>query len=109
MINSENDHYFKNYLTNNRGIRNFSQNKVGHHSIDMGHSIYTQKSYLYLAIKLYNKLPRNITLIRQPNLFKKWLKRYNLDNRIKLKEQNNNTLIHEDQVINQDNITYCQY
>ena len=108
IINSKDDHFFKQYLTNNRGIRNFSQNKVGHHSSDMGHSPYTQKSYLYLAINLYNKLPRNITLIKQPNLFKKWVKRYNFDNKTKLKEQVDNTLINEAQIVNLDNLNYCQ-
>ena len=36
IINNKEDHYFKYYLTNNRNIRNKSQNKVGHHDIIMG-------------------------------------------------------------------------
>ena len=49
MINSENNHDFKNYLTKNRNVRNISQNKTGHHDQTMGHSAFTQRTYLYRA------------------------------------------------------------
>ena len=108
IINSEDDHNFKNYFIKNRGIRNHSQNKIGHHDQEMGHSLHTQKSFLYVSVKIYNKLPRNITLIRNPGLFKKWLKRYNYDNSIKIKEQQDNINIDIIQVINFDAINTCQ-
>ena len=70
-----------------------TSNRVGHHNVFMGHSNHTQKSFLYKAIHLYNKLPKNIPLRRKQNLFKKWVKKYNMDNTIKLKEQDDNNLI----------------
>ena len=107
IINSENEHNFKNYLTKNRNVRNFSQNKLGSHDPEMGRSSYTQKSFLYVAINIYNKLPRNITLIKNPILFKKWLKRFNFDKNVKLREQVDNTISNPVQVINYDIIDRC--
>ena len=69
------------------------QNKVGHHDPSMGHNSNTQKSFLYMAVNIYNKLPRNLTLIKNTNLFKKWSKKYNINNKIILKNQ-------EDYIIN---------
>ena len=90
MINNKDDHYFKTYLTEDRTLRIHKQNKVRHHNIEMGHSQQMQKSYLYRALNIYNKLPRNLTLIKSAHLFKKWVKRYNLNKNIKLKEQIDN-------------------
>ena len=53
----------------------------------MGQSTYSQQTFLYHAVNIYNKLPRKITLIKEPLLFKKWCKKYNLNKNIKLKEQ----------------------
>ena len=58
MINHNKEHYMSHYLTKNRNIRTFSQNKVGHHDITMGHSNFTQMTFLYKAVNIYNKLPR---------------------------------------------------
>ena len=92
---------------NNRSIRNMSQNKVGHHDQSMGHSVYTQRTFLYQALNIYNKLPRELTLIKQHHLFKKWSKLYNLNNTIKLKGQNDNIIIYS-QAIDYNIITECQ-
>ena len=73
----------------------------------MGHSTHTQKTYLYRVIKIYNILPRNITLIKSQNLFKKWCKRFNLDNNIKLCEQDDNTVVIIQQTTNTDNMNQC--
>ena len=107
IINSNNEHSFKNYLTANRGIRNYSQNKVGHHDQSMGHSVYTQRTFLYQALNIYNKLPRELTLIKQNHLFKKWCQLYNLNNKIKLKDQNDNIIIYS-QNIDNNIILECQ-
>ena len=96
MINSSNNHYFKTYLTTNRSIRIEAQNKVRHHDIEMGQTAIMQRTYLYRAVNTYNKLPRNLTLIKNPNMFKKWLKKYNLNNNIKLKEQDDFTRNNDD-------------
>ena len=74
----------------------------------MGHSTHTQKSFLYISVSLYNKLPKNITLIRNPILFKKWLKRYKYDNSIKLKEQQDFNIDDQIQIINMNTIQSCQ-
>ena len=87
MINNKDEHFFKTYFTENRSIRISKQNKVRHHNVEMGRNQYMQKSYLYKALNIYNKLPRNLTLIKSAHLFKKWVKKYNLDNKIKLKDQ----------------------
>ena len=70
ILNSENQHDFKIYLTKNRNIRMYSENKVGTHDQDMGHSAHTQKSFLYRAINIFNKLPKNVTLSPNANIFK---------------------------------------
>ena len=107
MINSDNDHYFKEYLTQNRNIRNRSQNKLGHHDPIMGQSTFTQKSFLYRSINLYNNLPKNLTLIKtQPN-FKKWLKKYNIDNKIKIRDQDDNIILIQQQESNNINKELC--
>ena len=108
IINSENDHDFKNYLTKNRNIRMQSDNKVGHHDQSMGHSQHTQKTFLYKAISIYNKLPRNITLIRSHHLFKKWCKLYNLNNKINIKAQDDNNIIIIQPIIDLDDIAICE-
>ena len=107
MINSENNHDFKNYLTKNRNVRNISQNKTGHHDQTMGHSAFTQRTYLYRAIDIYNCLPRNLTLITKQHLFKKWCKAYNLNKNIKLKEQNDNFIIIIQPISDQNNLIKC--
>ena len=107
IINGNNNHQFKDYFTQNRSIRIHAQNKIGHHDITMGHSAYTQRTFLYRSVALYNKLPRNLTLIKHQHLFKKWIKRYNLNNNIKLKEQVDNNIIISNQVSDQHLIDYC--
>ena len=63
---------------------------MGHHDQNIGRSKYTQSTILYSAVNIYNKLPKNLTLIKSHNIFKKWTKRYNLNNKTKLREQNDN-------------------
>ena len=88
IMNSENQHYFNYYMKKkNRSIRIKAQNKVGHHDGIMGQSIYSQQSILYQSVQIYNKLPKELTLIKKQHLFKKWVKRFNLNNNIILKQQ----------------------
>ena len=101
IIHSENEHHFKSYLLKNRSIRIKAQYKVGHHDQTMGHSHFTQKSFLYNTVRIYNKLPKNLTLIKEKHIFKKWIKKYNLDNNIKLKNQEDNDVIYEQQEIDE--------
>ena len=108
LINNDEEHYFDYYLTKNRNIRNQTQNKLGHHDLTIGRSSYTQQTFLYKAIDIYNKLPRELTLIKEQRLFKKWIKKYNLNNNIKLKKQEDNKIIKIIHVINYDIIEKCQ-
>ena len=79
IINNKEEHYFKDYLIRNRSIRILKENKVGHHDPTMGFNTYTQRTFLYKAVNVYNCLPRNITLIKQKHFFKNWVKLYNLN------------------------------
>ena len=108
IINLDNDHDFKHYFTANRSIRLYSENKIGSHNQTMGQSPHTQKSFLYRAVALYNKLPRNLTLIKSHSIFKKWCKAYNLDNNIKLREREYNVAIRERFLIDRNVITECE-
>ena len=108
LINNNENHFFEYYLTNNRTVRNYSQNKLGHHNQMIGRSTLTQQTFLYQAIEIYNKLPKELTLIKEQRLFKKWVKRYNLDNKTKLKKQEDNTKIKPIQEINYENIRKCE-
>ena len=69
MINSQNNHDFKYYFTKNINVRMLAENKVGPHDQTMGQSPHTQKSYLYRAIALYNKLPKFLTLSKTHSIF----------------------------------------
>ena len=86
----------------------YSENKIGSHDQIMGQSIHTQKSFLYRAVAIYNKLPKSITLIKTHNLFKKWSKSYNLNNNIKLRDQDYNIKVRERFLIDQNNIDECE-
>ena len=107
ILNSKDDHHFKNYFIKNRNVRNHSQNKIGHHDHTMGLSSHTQKFIIYVSIDIYNKLPRNITLIENQILFKKCLKHFHLDKNVKLKNQNDYTKIDILHIIDQDLILRC--
>ena len=107
IINSNEKHNFQDYLLKNRNIRKQSENKVGQHDLIMGHSRYTQQTFLYSAIDNYNNLPKNLTLIKEKTLFKKWIKKYNLNKNIKLKEKEDNIKIYIRQEIDETNCENC--
>lgn len=108
IINGKEEHIFKNYMTENRSRKNQKQLKLGPHKPEIGKSHYTQKTFLYQAIDICNNLPKNITLIRENNIFKKWIKRYFLDANTTLKERKENEI--EDKMITVDNqkINECE-
>ena len=108
MINHNKEHYMSHYLTKNRNIRNRKQNKVGHHDQMIGRSKYTQQTFLYKSIEIYNKIPRKITLIRNLKTFKTWLKKYKMNENIKLKEQKDNEEVDLTYEANPISIRKCQ-
>ena len=40
-----------------------------------GGLILPKKTYLYKIVETYNKLPKELTLIKEQHLFKKWIKK----------------------------------
>ena len=108
IVNSDNEHDFKHYFTANRSVRLHAENKIGSHNQIMGHSSHTQKSFLYRAVALYNKLPKSITLIKSHHIFKKWCKAFNINNNIKLPEREYNVVISERFLIDRNTIEECE-
>ena len=108
MINVENDHYIRYHITENRSVRNFAQNKLSHHRPGIGLTEAEQRSFEYLSVKYFNILPRELTLIRKNHLFKKYLRKYNIDRTVKLKPIEDNTIEILSPNIDQNNIDRCE-
>ena len=93
----------------NRNARNEYEEKLGPHKPYIGLSVHTQNTYLYQIITSYNKLPKEITMIRDPKIFKKWLKKYYLDKNIILKTRENpNPISYMEDEMNVDLIRQCE-
>ena len=60
----------------NRNIRNKAQNKPGPQKKIEKNDNFSQKYYCYKIISIYNSLKRELTLMNNFSLFKKWLKIY---------------------------------
>ena len=73
ILNSDDDHYYKSWLTNNRSVRSLANNKVGPVQANFGKSQIEHKTFLYTIINAYSSLPRELTLIKKP-----WIFRYSL-------------------------------
>ena len=86
----------------------FSENKVGTHDQNMGHSVHTQRSFLYRAINIFNKLPKNLTLSPSSKIFKFWCKKFNLNNKIKIPEREYNSKPRETYAIDDLEIQQCE-
>ena len=85
-----------------------AENKLGPHDQSMGQSIHTQKSFLYRAISVYNKLPKNLTLSPNHKIFKKWCKMYNLNTQVKIPSRNYNEKPRETYTFEIDVILRCE-
>ena len=85
MMNIENEHRFTNYMMLNRGTRAVHENKVGPHKKDIGMNNCEQKSFLYANVAIYNKLPKELTMIQNPDRFRIWLKRFYNKKEIRIK------------------------
>ena len=57
---------------------------------------------------MYNKLPREITLLPNLKLFKIWLKKYHMNKQISIPKREDNKKILERQKISEDNISQCE-
>ena len=77
-------------ITKNRQNKNLSENKIGPLKNNskilqnkIGLATLELKTVIYKSQKIYNNLPREITLIKNKNNFKKWIKKYYNNNKIK--------------------------
>ena len=107
ILNSENENSIKYTLTSNRGVRHFAQNKVCPQLPKVGLTKIDQNSYQYLAVKFYNELPKELTLIKNHNIFKIWLAKYKQDEKILMKSQPYNTKLVTPPKIDLEKIKTC--
>ena len=84
IMNENNPHNFRYYLLEGRNDLKRKSYKIGPHKPIIGRSQYTQSSYFYSTVNIYNKLPDNLTQIKKPSLFKSWLKKYFNDKNIQI-------------------------
>ena len=94
-------------LTSNRGVRHFAQNKVCPQLPKVGLTKIDQNSYQYLAVKFYNELPKELTPIKNHNIFKIWLAKYKQDEKILMKSQPYNTKLVTPPKIDLEKINTC--
>ena len=118
LLNSDDSHYLKDLITQNRMNKTLAENKIGpiqnnskllHNKI--GLSTIELKSVIYKSEKIYNKLPRELTLIVKKSNFKKWLKKYYLNKNLKftiIKDDYTKFKDNENFDINVNNVNKCQ-
>ena len=83
LLNNDDNHYLKDLITTNRQNKTLADNKIGTLQDNIGISTLEQKTLIYKAQKIYNNLPREITLIKKKSNFKKWIIKYYLNKNIK--------------------------
>ena len=117
LLNGEDKHYLKDMITNNRQNRNLSENKIGPIKNNskilqnkIGLATLELKTVIYKSYNIYNKLPREITLIKNKNNLKKWIKKYYNNKKIKftiIKDDFKEIKDLENYEINDDNLKNC--
>ena len=88
ILNNDQNYVIKNEMTINRERRTLGQNKIGILPIKYGMDKTSQNSIIIKAKSIYNNLPKELTLIQKPKLFKKWIKIFYLNKNIKIKNKN---------------------
>ena len=76
IMNTNNNHFIKSELIRNRNVRNASQNKTGPNPKRFGINELEQQTFIFQVKKVYNQLPRELTLIKNPNIFKTRIKKH---------------------------------
>ena len=119
LLNRNENHYLKDLITQNRFYKTFSENKIGpisNNSKNLQNKIalgtLEVKSVMNKSLNIYNKLPRELTLIVNKNNFKKWLKKYYLNKDIKFTKIDKDFTeikIDHDYFIDQTNIDKCSF
>ena len=67
LLNNDDCHYLKDLITNNRQFKTKAENKIGPLQDKIGLGTLEQKSVIYKSQKIYNNLPRELTLIQNKN------------------------------------------
>ena len=70
LLNNDDNHYLKNLITTNRQNKTLADNKFGTLQNNIGIGTLKQKTVIYKAQKIYNDLPREITLIKKNQISK---------------------------------------
>ena len=65
-----------NTFAKNRTVRIKYENKIAQHEPSFGLTNVQQKTFKYQALKIYNSLPANLTLMEKTSIFKKWYKKW---------------------------------
>ena len=98
LVNSDSSHYFKHYLLQNRSNKNRQNMKHGPHRPCIGRANTTQSTYLYSIVNEYNTLPEALTKIGKHTTFKKWLKNFYNNRKVKIPQKETQIKYQENQV-----------
>ena len=119
LLNKNDNHYLKDLITQNRYYKTLSENKIGpiknnaknlQNKIGLG--TLEIKSVINKSQNIYNKLPRELTLIVNKNYLKKWLIKYYLNKDIKFTKIDKDfkeIKIDQDYFIDQIKIDKCSF
>ena len=104
---NKNRHFLATLLTANRNTRNLSQNKCGPKNRVEKDDKYSLKNFKNKATDIYNKVPKYLTLLKNPNKFRKCLTKLTIypPTFFKIQDQNDyneNNLIDFKNIIGQD-------
>ena len=117
LLNDDENHYLKDLITQNRQYKTLSDNKIGPLKNNskilqnkIGLASLELKTVISKAYNIYNNLPRELTLIINKNNFKKWIKKYYNNKKLKftiVKENYNKIKDIEKFEINVNNVNTC--
>ena len=107
MLNSTENNFATNLLAHGRKVRNFSQNKCGPLTDNIGWSLFSQNTFIYKMKIYYNRLPMQITLSPNFASFKKWIQLYSFNRNIALPVRKDNVTYIHMQHVNNDKLINC--
>ena len=118
LLNNEDNHYLKDMITQKRQNKNLAENKIGPLKNNskilqnkIGLATLELKTVIYKSQKIYNNLPRELTLIKNKNNFKKWIKKYYNNKKFKfttIKDDYKSIKDNEKFIINDLDLQKCQ-
>ena len=117
LLNNNENHYLNDLITQNRQYKTFSENKIGPLKNNskilqnkIGLASLELKTVISKAYNIYNKLPRELTLIVNKSNFKKWIKKFYNNKKLKftkVKDDYNKKKDIEKFEINVNNVNNC--